>query len=116
MLPPPSLVLERPQKEGEERVGQERKAHREIPVIHSNKCTLLTSQGEDNGDQGRGSNQRAKHIEKETALCLTQTVPSNQHGFYYRKLLTPSATHHPLPIPNLPSLGTLSWHTHITSR
>lgn len=82
MLPP--LSLERPQKEGEGKVDQERKAHREVPVIHSNKCILLTSQGEDNGDQGRGSNQRAKHIEKETALCLTQTVPSNQHGFYYR--------------------------------
>lgn len=50
MPPPLSLVLERPQKEREGRVGQEMKAHREIPVIHSNKCTLLTSQGEDNGD------------------------------------------------------------------
>lgn len=116
MPPPLPLVLGRPQKEGDGRVGQEMKAQREIPVIHSSECTLLMSQGEDNGDWGRESNQRAKHIEKETALCLTQTVPSNQHSFYYRKLLTPSATHHPSPIPNLPYLGTLSWHTHITSR
>lgn len=51
MFPPFSLVLERPQKEEEGRVGQVRKAHREVPVIHSNKCTLLTSQGEDNRDR-----------------------------------------------------------------
>lgn len=88
----------------------------EIPVVTNVVCWHPKVKTIGTREEKVIKEQRAKHIEKETALCLTQTVPSNQHCFYYRKLLTPSATHHPSPIPNLPCLGTLSWHTHITSR